>query len=73
MRFLALRPYVDQPDLAQDPQMPGHGRLGQPVQVLDQLTGRSLPLREQVEDLPPARLRDRLEYVHAEKYYNRRI
>jgi hypothetical protein len=43
------------------------------MQVLDQLTGRALTLRQQVEHFPAARLRDRLEHVHIEKYYSKRI
>jgi hypothetical protein len=60
-----LPPFVsrlDESDLAEDPQVLGHDGL-RDAESLDQVVHRLLSLGEQVEDLPPSGLRDRVERV----------
>jgi hypothetical protein len=58
---LRVGPDLDEPDLAQDAQVPRHGRLGQPGQRRDQLAGGALTVDECVEQRTPTRFGDRFE------------
>ena len=60
--LLPRDPHADQADLAQDAQMFGSLRLGDPQQPGD-IVDRALALGDQVKDLPPARFRDRVEGI----------
>jgi hypothetical protein len=51
---------LHQPGLAQNLQVLGHGLLGD-VEVLGDLVDRVRPVADELEDRPPARLRDRLQ------------
>ena len=61
---LPVRTDLDEADLAQDPQVAGHGGLGERRQARDQLARRPLPLDEQIEQHPSMWLGHGLEDVH---------
>ena len=65
--LLRVDPHPHEPRLAQHPQMLGHAGLRQP-QDRDELAHRPLALEQQVQDLPPARIRQDVEHRQTAKY-----
>ena len=61
---LPVRPDLDEADLPQDPQMPGHGGLGERRQARYELACGPLALGQQIEQHPPMGLGHGLEHVH---------
>jgi len=61
---LSVRSDFDESDLAQHPQVPRHGRLGQARQRGDQFSCRAFTLGEGIQQGTPARFGDCLEDVH---------
>src|SRR5882757_1428352 len=62
---LGIRPDLNQPDLPQHPQVPRHSRLGEVRQRGDQLAGRPLATRQQIQQRAPAGLGHHLKNVHS--------
>lgn len=61
---LRVGPDLDQPRLAEDAEMAGHGRLRQIGQDLGQVARRALTVGEEIEELAAARIGDGGEDVH---------